>query len=113
MYKAIYHRDCENFELTYKGQFVVSGRRIRGIDRGVYEGLHEALQDAGSWAHDGKYIDGQKDSLSAPVFGYTLERLWGILFQCSTLARSWQCPSEIGSMQVWEKRGAGCQCVDE
>ncbi|KAJ4354708.1 uncharacterized protein N0V89_006445 [Didymosphaeria variabile] len=111
VYGRVYQRPCERILLSYKGQFIVSAERIRGIGQGLYRELHTATVDAGSWAHKEPYLRGRKDSMSAPVFGYTLERLWNVLFQCSDMDVAWKCPSLLSG-----KRKGGsirdCQCLD-
>lgn len=97
--------------LNYKGQFVVSAARIRGIDRSIYNDLREALVNEKSWAHQEPYLQGQKDSMSQPLFGYTMERIWNLLFQCSDMQVAWKCPSLISG---WRPGGdvGDCQCFD-
>ncbi|KAF1809168.1 hypothetical protein P152DRAFT_171738 [Eremomyces bilateralis CBS 781.70] len=42
--------------LTYKGQFIASAARIRGISPSVYADLLWAFEDPGSWAHSSDYL---------------------------------------------------------
>ncbi|RPB04826.1 hypothetical protein L873DRAFT_1173851 [Choiromyces venosus 120613-1] len=97
----------ENAKLTYKGQFVVSARRIRGVGRGVYERMQYLLEDEKSpWSSD---KNGRRD---APVFGYTLERAWGLLFGCADGRLVVDCPP------YWPGKGGrkgldSCQCLDQ
>lgn len=97
--------------LNYKGQFIVSAARIRGIDQSIYHDLRQALVDEKSWAHQEPYLRGQEDSMSQPLFGYTLERIWNLLFQCSDMQVAWKCPSLISG---WRPGGdiGDCQCFD-
>lgn len=97
--------------LNYKGQFVVSAARIRGIDQNIYRDLRQALVDEKSWAHQEPYLQGRKDSMSQPLFGYTMERIWNLLFQCSDMQVAWKCPSLISG---WRPGGdiSDCQCFD-
>ena len=103
---------CENMLLSYKGQFIVSAKRIRGIDKSIYQGLHDAFTDEKSWAHQEAYLQGRPDSMSAPILGYAVERIWNLLFQCNDMDVAWKCPSLLsgnrlgGSIQ-------DCQCFDE
>lgn len=102
---------CEKMLLSYKGQFVASARRIRAVERGLYEELSAAMTDAGSWAHREPYLKGRVDSVNAPRFGYTVERLWGVVMQCSNEEVAWRCPTLLSRT----RRGGGptdCQCVD-
>lgn len=102
---------CSYVLLSYKGQFVASAARIRGIDRSIYQGLWQALVDDKSWAHQDAFLHGRPDELSAPDFGYTVERLWSMLFQCSSTDVAWKCPSLVSRWRI----GGGvedCQCFD-
>lgn len=102
---------CRNVLLSYKGQFIVSAARIRGIDRSIYHDLRQAFVDEKSWAHQEEYLRGRKDSMSKPWFGYTMERLWNLLFQCSDMDVAWKCPTLVSG---WRVGGdiSDCQCFD-
>lgn len=100
-----------NLLLSYKGQFIVSAKRIRAVQREFYEYLRTAMTDPESWAHKEPYLQGRKDSLNAPQFGYTLERLWSLIMQCSTEEIAWKCPTLLSRT----RRGGDltdCQCLD-
>jgi hypothetical protein len=103
---------CENIHLSYKGQFIVSAKRIRGVRRGVYHGLWDALVGPTSWAHNEEFLHGSRDSMNAPSLGYTIERLWNILFQCESPEIGWRCPSLLSR---WREGGdtSDCQCFDD
>jgi hypothetical protein len=103
---------CNNVLLSYKGQFIVSAARIRGIDKDIYHDLWDAFVDEKSWAHQSEYLQGRPDSMSAPDFGYTIERIWNLLFQCSNNDVAWKCPSLVSR---WRIGGdiSDCQCFDE
>ncbi|OAG12500.1 uncharacterized protein CC84DRAFT_1254749, partial [Paraphaeosphaeria sporulosa] len=103
---------CESVLLSYKGQFVVSAARIRGISRDVYNTLWQAFIDENSWAHQQPYLEGRPDSMSAPDFGYTMERMWNLLFQCSNREVAWKCPSLVSGWRVGGEI-ADCQCFDD
>jgi hypothetical protein len=99
---------CRDLVLTYRGQFVVSGARIRGHEKALYVELLHGLLDVGSWMHSPKYTHSiwtgsASDSLADPAFGYTLERLWGIIMQCSDDNVAYRSPSLLGSYvrSVW------------
>jgi uncharacterized membrane protein len=110
-YQEAFNTTCSNVLLSYKGQFIVSARRIRGLDPTIYSSLHEALVNPDSWAHKEPYLRGRPDSMNAPFFGYTLERLWSILFQCSETEIAEKCPTLLsGSRSGGEL--SGCQCFD-
>jgi hypothetical protein len=108
----VYNRTCATALLSYKGQFIASARRIRGIDRKIYERLGDAMVDPNSWAHKEPYLKGRNDSLDAPVFGYLVERLWSILLQCSDLQVAANCPSLISGTRRDGDLG-DCQCFDK
>lgn len=116
----------EAITLTYKGQFVASARRIRAVPKHVYESLSDILESEESphsHRHPENYypdedpagndwtVDLKEDNLDAPRFGYTLERMWGLLFQCAAGEMAIRCPS------LHTPRGAlpldTCQCLDE
>jgi hypothetical protein len=101
----------ENVLLSYKGQFVVTAARIRGIDKSIYDDLWQLLVDENSWAHQEPYLQGRPDSMSQPWFGYTTERIWNVLFQCSDMDVAWRCPTLLSG---WRPGGsiADCQCFD-
>ena len=100
---------CENVLLTYGNNFIASAARLRGVPRDVYQLLYDALTNSdikNSWAHakekmpvklegetegwngeGGRWGKGgvfeNEDSLEEPWLGLTVERLWGVLLQCS------------------------------
>ncbi|KAF1843628.1 uncharacterized protein K460DRAFT_316190 [Cucurbitaria berberidis CBS 394.84] len=102
---------CRNVLLSYKGQFVVSAARIRGIDKAIYHDLQQAFIDEKSWAHQEDYLRGRSDSMSQPWFGYTMERMWNLLFQCNDMDVAWKCPTLLSR---WRIGGdvEDCQCFD-
>jgi hypothetical protein len=104
--------ECPPLLLSYKGQFVVSGRRIRGVPLSLYSDLRNDLVDPKSWAHAPEYLHGRPDSMNSPFFGYTLERLWSTLFQCSDLGVGWRCPTLLSGRRRGGNPG-DCQCFDE
>jgi hypothetical protein len=108
----IYDSTPENVLLSYKGQFVVTAARIRGINKAIYTYLEQLLVNETSWTHQQEYLQGRKDSMSQPYFGYTMERIWNVLFQCSDMDVAWKCPSLLSG---WRPGGsiADCQCFDE
>ncbi|KAH9863553.1 hypothetical protein J1614_009485 [Plenodomus biglobosus] len=111
VYERVHKKPCEKVLLSYKGQFIVSAQRIRGIPKDIYFDLHRALVDEHSWAHREPYLQGRADVMSAPVFGYTLERLWNTIFQCSNMEVAWRCPSLLSRSRYRGDR-SDCQCVD-
>lgn len=110
-YARIHKQRCSEVLLSYKGQFIASGARLRGIDRAVYEDLHRNLVDEHAWTHTAAYLHGRPDSLNAPYFGYTVERLWSVLLQCSSVDIALKCPTLLAGT----RRGGDvidCQCLD-
>ncbi|KAG9192138.1 hypothetical protein G6011_10872 [Alternaria panax] len=101
----------ENVLLSYKGQFVVTAARIRGIDKAIYDELWQLFIDENSWAHQEPYLQGRPDSMSQPWFGYATERIWNVLSQCSDMDVAWRCPTLLSG---WRPGGsiADCQCFD-
>jgi hypothetical protein len=109
--ERVYNKACSIALLSYKGQFIASARHLRGISREVYEDLHSALVDPYSWAHSEPYLRNRPDSMNAPYFGYTLERLWSNLLQCSEIDIALKCPTLLSGT----RRGgdpSDCQCFD-
>ncbi|KAL7275333.1 hypothetical protein RUND412_001735 [Rhizina undulata] len=118
--------------LSYKGQFVASARRIRATDKAVWEDLLTLLESDGSpWSRKvGPDVSlsrnesavntemGEQavvDKLDSPVFGYTLERVWGLVLQCADTRIAEECP-RLWWRRAWGGSGArlgACQCLDE
>jgi hypothetical protein len=111
LHQSVYNSTCSDILLSYKGQFIVSAQRIRGSDPKIYSALQEALVDPDSWAHKEPYLRGRPDSMSAPRFGYTLERLWSILFQCSEMDIVEKCPTLLSGTRSGGEL-SDCQCLD-
>jgi hypothetical protein len=100
--------DCQDPVLTFRGQFLVSGARVRGNDKAVYSDLLNSLIDPTSWMHapeisTSPWTSNSEVSLVDPVFGYTLERLWGVIMRCSNDRVAFRSPSLLGSYvrSVW------------
>lgn len=112
IYGKIFNQECTGpILLAYKGQFVASAKRIRGAGLARYKELWELIQDQTSWAHQPDYLRGRPDSLNAPWFGYTLERLWSVILQCNNLDIALKCPTLLsGSRRFGELED--CQCMD-
>lgn len=107
----VYNSTCKEVVLSYKGSFIVTAARIRGVGKEFYQDLRQVLVDENSWAHQPEYLDGRPDSMSGPDFGYTLERMWNLIFQCNEMDIAWKCPS---SESGWRFGGeiSDCQCFD-
>ncbi|KAF2161512.1 hypothetical protein M409DRAFT_28239 [Zasmidium cellare ATCC 36951] len=85
--------DCSGISLTYRAQFIASRARMERINRGTVEHIRERL-------------------VGNDAFGFSLERLWGMIFGCPSISSS--CPSLwSGQMGIFAPGGAGdCQCLD-
>lgn len=112
IYGKVYHEPCSTALLSYKGQFIASARRLRGIDRSVFEDLYSALTAQDSWAHREPYLDGRPDSMNAPYLGYALERAWSILLQCSEPDIALKCPTLLAGTRSGGDT-TDCQCLDD
>ncbi|QSZ37500.1 hypothetical protein DSL72_008598 [Monilinia vaccinii-corymbosi] len=114
LYERIYGSACTDSTsllMSYKGQFVASARRIRGIGRGIYEGLLTTITSEGGWSHDPRLVEAN-DSPDNPSFGFTVERIWGLLMQCASDERvAMKCPSMLSGMTRGGDVG-DCQCLD-
>ncbi|CAD6457022.1 9f8295c5-8b08-409b-93b5-ebc76511b7bd [Sclerotinia trifoliorum] len=114
LYERIYDSSCSDSTtvlLSYKGQFVASAKRIRGISRGIYEELLSTITSESGWSHDPRFVN-KNDSTDNPSFGFAVERIWGLLMQCATDDRvSTKCPSMLSGMIRGSDVG-DCQCLD-
>ncbi|KAH9214712.1 hypothetical protein DL95DRAFT_337427 [Leptodontidium sp. 2 PMI_412] len=121
---------CESVLLTYGNNFIASAARIRGTKKDVWQMLYDGLVDTNlenAWAHKkekmpivlpgeegrGRFrpgaVYGVKDSLERPYLGMTIERLWGVLLQCSTPEIAWACPAlEVGWRIGGRREDCGC-----
>ncbi|SZF01515.1 unnamed protein product [Blumeria hordei] len=114
IYQLIYHQACTpntKILLSYKGQFIASARRIRGINKNIYENL--LRQVTGEHGDNFTMTEQKKEDWSNPTFGFSLERVWSLLLQCATDERiAIRCPSLLSGYT----RGIGvkddCQCLD-
>ncbi|KAG4429820.1 hypothetical protein IFR05_014691 [Cadophora sp. M221] len=118
--EKIYSRSCEADEqilLSFKGQFVASARRIRGIGIKIFGGLLTTITSKEGWSHDTISQDmagvgAESDSPSNPYFGFAMERVWGLVMQCGTNAGvAARCPSLLSGMGMGGKV-EDCQCLD-
>lgn len=103
--------------LSYKGQFIASAARIRGVDKKVYADLQQLFVDKNSYAHSKEYLSlatdltGTMDRISQPVFGFSMERLWSSLMQCDDMEVARRCPSLLSGWRTGGSR-SDCQCLD-
>lgn len=82
---------CQDISLTYRGQFIASAATIRKIDSQVFRDARERVLDE-------------------VEFGYTMERLWGVLLGCSRISAS--CPILLSGLLGNRGRLEECQCLD-
>lgn len=119
VYKAVSgDQECESVLLSYKGQFMASAARIRGVDKSVYEDTYHSLVNPLSWMHGDEYTDshtehGFPDSLDAPYYGFTLERMWCTMMQCSDPEVGWTCPLSNALDADARRFGYDCLCYDD
>ncbi|KAL3419573.1 hypothetical protein PVAG01_08071 [Phlyctema vagabunda] len=118
LYSEVHHnKTCTpstKVALSYKGQFIASARRIRGVKKQVYVQLLDAITSTDGWSHDRDIIGSRFDSPDNPFFGFTLERVWGLIMQCADKDVAVQCPSLL-SGTLGYRRGGGvedCGCFD-
>ena len=123
LYERIYEMPCADDTpvwMTYKGQFVTSARRLRGIPKGIYEELLDTITRnnsmiAGEVESEVKSWEGGvvgDDTPDNPHFGFTVERIWGLLGQCATDQRvAVKCPSLLSGMSRGGEVG-DCGCLD-
>ncbi|RDW83314.1 hypothetical protein BP5796_04805 [Coleophoma crateriformis] len=100
--------------ISLKGQFIASGRRIRGISKDIYREMLEAIESEVGWSHDPQIVGSKGDTADNPIFGFTVERLWGLLLQCADPQIGAKCPSLL-SGTLGFRRGGGiedCACLD-
>lgn len=114
LYESIYGFSCTDSTkilLSYKGQFIASARRIRGISRVIYEDLLSTITSESGWSHDSRFVK-ENNSPDNPSFGFAVERMWGLLMQCASDDRvSTKCPSLLSGMTTEGDIG-DCQCLD-
>ncbi|CAG8972128.1 hypothetical protein HYALB_00008133 [Hymenoscyphus albidus] len=56
-------------------------------------------------------VYGKSDTLERPWLGMTVERLWGVLLQCSSEAIAWRCPGLGTGWRLGGQKG-DCGCID-
>ncbi|CAD0097786.1 unnamed protein product [Aureobasidium mustum] len=112
---------CKDYALTYRGQFIVSRSRVLAQNKQLYSHLLHNLVDPDAVTHSEEYLKqpwlpSKQDSLNAPLFGFTTERIWGLAFGCE--GKMDKCPSLVSSA-LRQSLGMGikgdigdCQCLD-
>lgn len=109
---------CKDMVFTYRGQFIVSAARIQQNQRQTFVNLNEQLVNPESKKHQSPYLDQTwmyqfGDSLNAPAFGYSLERMWGVIFRCSEKRVAFECPSLLAGVLGNKMPIESCQCLDD
>ncbi|KAI1434724.1 hypothetical protein GGR50DRAFT_687437 [Xylaria sp. CBS 124048] len=84
-------RTCQDLSLTYRGQFVVSSRRMKQANQALLQDCRHRVA-----------VDDH--------FGFTLERSWGTLFQCPTISE--RCPTLLSGWMGNRAAAEDCQCLD-
>jgi hypothetical protein len=129
LYQHIYSQPCTPSTppilISYKGQFVASARRIHGIGRDIYATLLATITSVDGWSHNQTVIGDVRlgggtgiDSPDNPYFGFTVERVWGLLMQCATDTMvTTRCPSllsgSLDGIEIGNMESAGdCGCLD-
>ncbi|EMC99267.1 hypothetical protein BAUCODRAFT_66010 [Baudoinia panamericana UAMH 10762] len=107
----------ENLVLTYRGQFIVSAARIHANDKNMYDSLRQWLlaSEAGRKMAMSSTVtseNGREYPRSTAGFGYTLERMWGAIFDCSEFKVALHCPSLLSGMLGRRVSVDSCQCLD-
>lgn len=83
---------------TYRGQFIASATRIRSSEKSMYEDLRR------------RFTESTEEN---PLWGYDLERLWGVVMKCPGGKRvADRCPSLLAGMLGTVGELEDCQCVD-
>ncbi|KAI7470646.1 hypothetical protein KC351_g12563 [Hortaea werneckii] len=108
---------CQDLVLAYRGQFVVSRNRIRSNDIKAYQHLRNQLIDMNDDKHKLPYLNqnwmaGRRDRPDAPNFGFTIERMWGAIMQCSDQRIAKECPSLLAGLLGNRMPLGACQCLD-
>jgi len=85
-------KTCRDISLTYRGQFVVSSRRMKQANQDLLKDLRTRV------AED-------------EHFGFTMERSWGTIFQCPTISE--RCPTLLSGWLGNRAAVEDCQCLDE
>jgi hypothetical protein len=133
-YEAITGQNCTAALMAYKGQFIVSGQRIRGVGKPLYLDLLDRLNNG---TQGGRVRPGSRpviearagdkkmhldDNPSNPKFGHVVERIWPVLMQCSSFDLLERCPSMMNGLTWrwpeglegygWSGEPRDCQCLD-
>ncbi|KAI0143757.1 hypothetical protein GGR57DRAFT_495040 [Xylariaceae sp. FL1272] len=84
-------QECQDISLTYRGQFVVSAKRMQQANQDLLKDLRDQ-------------VDGSLE------FGYLLERMWSTIFRCPTISE--RCPTLLSGWVGNVAEAADCQCLD-
>ena len=104
----------EGLLLTFKGQFIVSRKRILRNAKHKFEWIRNVLNDSSHFVHNEVGEKNNMDtaatskSMDNPIFGHTLERAWMVLFGCNDLTLPQQC-----NPGNWRDPNIKCACYDD
>ncbi|KAF2667921.1 hypothetical protein BT63DRAFT_305052 [Microthyrium microscopicum] len=103
--------------IDYLGQIVVSRRRVQLNSRKIYQYLKDTLEsEMDHPIHTDYHHENFQDTVENPYFGHTLERSYGILWDCHYPRIAETCGKGFGALVA--RRGPGdtnddkCQCLD-
>ncbi|CAF4254460.1 unnamed protein product, partial [Rotaria sp. Silwood2] len=69
--------------VAFRGQFLVSGKRIQNRPLKIYKYLYDLITaNSSHWLHRDLRSFFFKSTPDNPIFGHTVERIWTILFKC-------------------------------
>lgn len=115
LYVLFNERLCppEGLLLTFKGQFVVSRKRILRNTREKYIYIRSLLDNMTHFVHDDPTEDNDMNTSITekasdnPMFGHTLERSWMIIFGCDDVTIAQEC-ADLDA----EDDATPCGCYD-
>lgn len=115
LYVLATHKLCESFWPTFmNGEFIVSRKRVLHQPLSLWKYLKELLEaPLGHFLHkEGTTPERPHvydSTLSDPIFGHMMERLWNPLFRCLERPTSC-CSSDAPDVPC---RPGDCQCLDD
>ncbi|KAI1005367.1 hypothetical protein K3495_g2851 [Podosphaera aphanis] len=123
---------CGSILLTYGNRFIASAERLRGQNHDTWQLLYNVtvapdVRTAWNFTREkllsrrqGKEVrrgvnDSSSDkpgSSSTTYFGLDLERMWGVLLQCSRVEIAWKCPPFHFAGLRLGSANSDCGCID-
>ncbi|KAI1259840.1 hypothetical protein F5Y18DRAFT_407910 [Xylariaceae sp. FL1019] len=85
------NQECQDLSMTYRGQFVVSAKRMQQANQKLLKDLRDKVDESDE-------------------FGYVLERMWSTIFRCPTISE--KCPTLLSGWVGNLAAAADCQCLD-